>query len=833
MNTMAARAKVWVWLVLCLLAVSSVAAIEDFTASGTGRVLSFECSPAEGNITITNTGDVASGYDLAAEGTAKNWVQFLPDSFALNPGQSQIVQEFFTIPCDAKDASLDVSIQTEELELFLSQDIIVQTPNNIVLVPETFAQEILPCDPADFSFVLHNPAEFDDIYHLKVTDSPDQTALSDTALTLLPHTNETVAITVRPKDCTLAGDFNPILTVETEKTKLRSEIGMFLHINNSDIVTIAQGVDKIRAGFAAQEASIELFNEGNRKTTYDLRVEGADWVTIQPDQVTISPHDSKDVKLVMQPVEGTLAGTYIVTLNARVSETGKEYSKQLTVKLGPPTLAERLFTDLLPVTIGGAVLLILLIWLVVWGVKKYHSPEYQQKLAERRVDHERRKLERIALKEAKRQEREESEERKAEEQRLAEEEEARAAEKHERELERERLKAQRDYDKQLRQEHLIIPKDSIIEGIKTTGKRFWKIALLLLILVFIAVILSYQTVVAQHADALLSGIIVLAVILCLYRMRRRRMARGRWKLVVANKMLTLDTKWKKGITQLSFKLNSVVKKLVVTVRRCKPTIAPAAEGVYQSFVITDNTDGDIVSASRMTFRVKKSWMMRKRISPDAVRLMKLENDRWESIVAEPVSTDNKYVYFSADADSFGEFAIVGKPAKKPQAARRKKLFNARWIGKAAFGVFVAVAILALFMLTPPPQNTVGIPAQVWKQDAQQTVDLAKYFHDPDMDSLAFSANPTQNIDITFIGAKVLLVPHYGWSGTERTVFMASDGKGGLVRSNSVDLVVQPAVIPVTWKRYASTIFTVAAIIAVILALILFRNKLMRIVGLKD
>ena len=182
---MIASRNVLAWFVLLLLAISTAAAAEDFTATGTGRILAFACSPAEGQLVVSNTGDVPSAYDLAAEGRAKTWVQFEPESFTLDPGQTQVVQEFFTIPCDADDQALDIVIATNELELILGQELIVQTPNNVQLIPQVFSQEILPCDPATFSFLLHNPSAFTETYHIAVEDAPEQALLSDETLTLL------------------------------------------------------------------------------------------------------------------------------------------------------------------------------------------------------------------------------------------------------------------------------------------------------------------------------------------------------------------------------------------------------------------------------------------------------------------------------------------------------------------------------------------------------------------------------------------------------------------------------------------------------------------------
>jgi PGF-pre-PGF domain-containing protein len=823
------------WAVLFLIALSTVAAIEDFTASGTSRILAFACSPAEGQIIVSNSGDVPSSYELVAEGKAKDWVLFVPEAFTLLPGQSQVVQEFFAIPCDATDEFLDVVISTAELELVLTQDIIVQTANNLELIPKTFSQSVLPCDPAEFSFVLHNPADFAETYSLKVLGAPEQTTISEQSITLVPGSNETIAVTVRPKDCTLSGEFAPVLVVKTEKSKIQAEIEMFLRINDTDIPEIAKGIETIRAGFAPQEAGFDIFNKGDRITTYLLRVDGANFVSVQPEQVTIDPRDSETVKLILQPTASTPAGTYQLTLTARVEATGKEYTKSFAIKLGPKTFFEKLFAEYLPFTIAGIVLLIILIILVRAGIKKWKSPEFQAKLAERRAERERRRQERLALKEARRKEREEEKKRKEELKRLEEEREQKEAEKRERELERERLNAQKEYDKQLRHENLVIPKDSIIAGFKVRGKRLLKLALLALILILIGFGLTFQQALAQNADAFLTGLIVLLATLVLHRIRRGRRARGRWKLALANKVLLLNTKWRKGLTEISFKLNNVVEKLVVVAKRCRPTVPSPSEHTYQTFVITPNVENDQFAETRLKFRIRKSWLMRHRIPPSAVRLLQLNNDRWQSIVAEVVSTDAKHVYYAADIDGFGEFAIVGKPGKQVQ--KPHEFAYGRMFGVAVFVIAAILAIISLIVLLPTGTQqapVIGIPAQVWTQDTQHVLDLGKYFKDPDNDPMAFSATRTENIDIQFIDSKAVMTPRRGWSGSERTVFIADDGKaGGIVKSNPVELIVEKTLIPAGWKRAAGPVLIIAVIALILLGLVLFRKRIKKAIGLEE
>ncbi len=822
--------KILALAVLFLLALPAVLAVEDFTAAGTARILTYACSPAEGQITVTNTGDIPSAYELIAEGNAADWALFVPETFTLNPGQTQTVQEFIAVPCDAEDEFLDVAITTADLELLLTQDIIVQTANNLQLIPQEYSKTILACDTAAFSFLLKNPAEFAETYSLKLLDAPEQASISEDKITLAPGSNETIAVTIRPKDCYLSGEFAPVLVVSTEKSGIQAEIEMFLRINDTDIPEIAKGIETIRAGYSPQEASFEIFNTGDRITAYLLRVDGADWITVNPEEITVDPRDSENVKLILQPTETTPPGKYTLTLTARAEQSNKEFTKDFTIKLIQPTFLTKLTAEYLPFTIAGIVALIVLTILLWKGFKMWRSPEFQAKLAERRAENERRRQERIALKEQKRKDREEEKQRKQEEKREQEEKELKEAERHERELEKERIKAQREHDKELRRENLVIPKESILAGFKLPSKRVWKLALLLLILILMAFGIMFRNIIAANAQALLTGIAVLVIILLLHRLRRMRVARYRWKLALGNKVLLFHTRWRTGLADASFKLNTVVEKLIVVARKCKPSM-PSPSLAYQTFVITPNVEADVIASARLKFKVKKSWMLKNRISPSTVKLMRLENDHWNPIAAEVASTDAKYVYYTADADGFGEFAITGKAGKKLSSKREWAL--GRIFGTILFAGAIIAAITAISLLLPgTPEQTFGIPAQTWKQNQQHTIELESYFKDPDSDPITFSATRSDHIDVQFAGTKAVLMPQFGWSGHERIVFMADDGKGGIVKSNPVDLIVEPPVIPASWKRYAMPVLTISAIILALFGAYFYRKKIKKIIGLE-
>lgn len=79
----------------------------------------------------------------------------------------------------------------------------------------------------------------------------------------------------------------------------------------------------------------------------------------------------------------------------------------------------------------------------------------------------------------------------------------------------------------------------------------------------------------------------------------------------------------------------------------------------------------------------------------------------------------------------------------------------------------------------------------WEQDSNYVLDLNEYFQDPDNDKLYFRSSRLDNIlvDIDDDGLAALK-PNDGWHGSEKVVFTADDGKGGIIKSEGINLVVK-------------------------------------------
>jgi len=88
------------------------------------------------------------------------------------------------------------------------------------------------------------------------------------------------------------------------------------------------------------------------------------------------------------------------------------------------------------------------------------------------------------------------------------------------------------------------------------------------------------------------------------------------------------------------------------------------------------------------------------------------------------------------------------------------------------------------------EEQIGISNQEWDKNTVQTIDLSKYFSDPDMDKLYYSNTELQNINIDYKDNKAVLTPLKNWHGSEFVIFTADDMKGGKVESNLVKLTVK-------------------------------------------
>src|SRR3989344_713663 len=751
---------------LLVLLLSSIANAE-FIAFGEQTINAHPCESAQSNVTLQNTGTSNSSYDISIDGSAADFVKFNTLQFTLAPGQLNTVQTFYTIPCDAQTDLLEVNVYFNDgtEEQFFTQFVNVTYPDTTELRAPIVSRVIAPCESAEYEINVHNSANFTELYSISVSGHPNA-QISEPAPVILPRQNKTLTLSVTPDDCTESGSFPLTFLIESEKSEQAKELALELIITNRDIPLLADGIGTIRTSYEDSSTELSIKNIGDRTTTYTLAIDGITWGSISPSQISLKPGEKKALQLRLQPTEEESTGTYPALFTATVEETGITYSTELIVNLQPPT-----FFETNPVlAISLAIILIALTIAATYFVRYMRTDAFKTRVQNWKARYAEWKAKCAKQKELRMQKREADRARKLEAQKKDDARKKAELVKRQAREQKLRIRLERKVaNEYLRSPHVISKKDLILAKTPRTPFRtlFKTILLLLALLTF-----ALWGVLSSNAEYAVLGFVMLAIILVHRKLRKGRIINKRWKLYPQSATISV---WSKGLSQLTVLTENAVQNLQLCVKRARAKTKPSPH-VFQTFTITANTEAKF----QASFSMPKSW--------GEVKLARYSNHTWTTVPLKNAGESAKALFFAADLKS-GTYAIYAKTPK--QTPKSRKLF----LGLAALAALVAAAVF----IAPAPSPANLIPAQEFDQNTVHTLDLAPYFQDPDKDALTFSTTETKHVAIDVIGTKAVFTPEQDFIGEEFVKFIAHDGKGGEIQSNTVSLRVTNSTVPASLR----------------------------------
>ena len=123
-----------------------------------------------------------------------------------------------------------------------------------------------------------------------------------------------------------------------------------------------------------------------------------------------------------------------------------------------------------------------------------------------------------------------------------------------------------------------------------------------------------------------------------------------------------------------------------------------------------------------------------------------------------------------------------------------------WQKQASFKwVLLVIAIIAMAVVfiyfglpksTLPPLNSDDPLTFMWYEDTSYSLDLSRFFSDPDGDTLIYElTSEPNNIDYVFDGSVVTFTPEPDWFGNRRIRFKATDESGASITSPRLTLEV--------------------------------------------
>ena len=272
-----------------------------------------------------------------------------------------------------------------------------------------------------------------------------------------------------------------------------------------------------------------------------------------------------------------------------------------------------------------------------------------------------------------------------------------------------------------------------------------------------------------------------------------------WTEATSQADLSLTTEDKRfGFGELllrpRIKLNNV--KLSIKKLSKKPTLLRASDKVYEYFELEKNIENRDIKKAILRFKVNKAWLDKKELEKEDITLKSYTN-KWQNVTTAIIDSDDNYVYYESELQRLSYFAIASKRPKEEAVEGKEP--SLRWLVVLLIVLVITGGIYFYDYFTPQvtpvlterePVISKGFTEQVWDEDTTFKIDLNKHFSDPDGDKLKFTNTNPENVEAEIKDTIAMLTPKPNWYGTDYIVFTADDGKGGIVSSGRVTLIVR-------------------------------------------
>ncbi|MCX6707318.1 MAG: hypothetical protein NT001_04230, partial [Candidatus Woesearchaeota archaeon] len=295
---------------------------EDFNAYAQNQVIyTCACSSVENLITLENTGDVASVYGIKQEGTGLPYSALNPSTFGLKPGESNKVYNFITAPCDTEGKyDLTTKIDTRfGLAKEFTQTVDVRKCVNIDVIQTKIPEQVCPCTPVRYDFVVKNTGDFLEMYSVNVSPSKEYVAISDDNFILGPGQSKEIYVFINTP-CGMYGDFDFYLTVDAEKSGMRAEMPLKMHVNACYDYTLYSNEKYNVCQDTKNDFPVNIANTANVANSYSLSTDSG-WGFFEPTSIFIPKNQNANLSLVLYPA-GIPEGEYNLKLTT-VSERGQ------------------------------------------------------------------------------------------------------------------------------------------------------------------------------------------------------------------------------------------------------------------------------------------------------------------------------------------------------------------------------------------------------------------------------------------------------------------------------------------------------------------------------
>ncbi|MBI2548687.1 hypothetical protein HYW21_05030 [Candidatus Woesearchaeota archaeon] len=290
---------------------------EDFSVTSSPKIFSAcSCTTLKDLVVLTNTGNVKSTYTISYTGSAATWAVPAQPSIALAPGEQTTVITYITVPCKVSGTfSLDTLVQTTtEKQKILSQTIVVQNCLNLQLTSPAFSSANCPCQPTRYNLTITNTGSFREYYSFSVDQYAAFTTLSHSAFWLDPGASKDMYVYLT-FPCESFGITNVSFITQTKKSGLEVRTPLSLAVLPCYNYSAWAPLNSTLCELTNELMPIRFFNDASFTNTYELTLDGPDWVTLSNASLSVQGNRSENTTLMLAPPLGS-HGNYTAMLTS-------------------------------------------------------------------------------------------------------------------------------------------------------------------------------------------------------------------------------------------------------------------------------------------------------------------------------------------------------------------------------------------------------------------------------------------------------------------------------------------------------------------------------------
>jgi large-conductance mechanosensitive channel len=834
-------------ILLSVLAICSFAVFAaEFKAYTTKS--SFTVCPCESltdNITIVNPTSSVQEFLVSVEGAGKGFINIQPARFRVQAQQKARIISQINVPCNAVPGVYDVLVKIKSnnsvlgfkqivtvnddcfnYSLLLGQqlDITNRSKEAKFIAQNINAYELCEYEQAVIPVYIKNNALYENTFDVSLK-APSWISFPYSNFKLKPHQAAFLFLTVNPPEKT-TGSFDTLLTFNSRYGNVSKDISTKIILSTCYEPVIAEGLNKIKLNYSAVKTILPVKNTGIRNATYVFNITGEDWAAIQPARLFVEAGGEKVLYLQTKPNESVRKGTYKVAINALVRENDREYSKELKIKLVKGAFLASL-DGVKNITSNIKDLIINYRWYIVGGLLVL--------------------IVLILIRRARRKRREEVSE-----------------EEEKPEQEKEEIAEERRFPWGKIVGLLILA--GILYGIYLLITRIPWLGILRWILAFLGL---YKMYILGAIGFLILAVIVMLVVKKIKKRSEEKAFERETEqekseeaekseesyLKVSKEPIRIPWGWIIGILILAAILygaylfftkipwGRIFSWIFGFIGAYKWYFAGAFGFLVLAIII-------MIIFKKMR-KAKEEHEFEEELRKEEEKLAKKVAKK--KITKEEEITETKppffkifsvllvaafviYVFFRfwEFIKTYRWYLIVGFLLLiililSMIILRRRRKKKAKVKKKAPFSSYIVVTLIILTVVVIGFLYTMGIKSQISKQEnitlenvtsisakqkdavqmyknTEKIIHLYDYFYDPDQDQLSFVAATSVSINVSIDNeGNALLTPELDWTGTTSVVFVADDGKGGIIEKQ-ITFIVQDAPAPVIMLTNATSSF---------------------------